>query len=337
MEVIPALDLVGEDAVRLYQGDFARPIWRRPAVEHLDDLDGARTGVVRVELLRRLMDRAESMRVQVAGGIRSTGAARSMIDAGADRVIIGTAAFAGADALREFVDEIGPRLVVAIDVRGGYVTVRGWQTETRLGVDQAVQHCCDAGVARFLCTAVDRDGTLAGPDLELLRTVVPAGVPVMAAGGVRSQQDVDDLSAIGCEAASVGTPLGSHPEAPLAAPRSFRCSSYPRASASLECWWPPSSQVAHRVDPTCCWARWVGSSAGPASRCCIARLRPAPWRWSHPSPAWWRPPCPWPLESGPASGPPSCSCWASRSRASLWRCSAGGSRGRAPGCAEPPC
>ena len=228
MEVIPALDLVGEDAVRLYQGDFARPIWRRPAVEHLDvlvaagakrlhivDLDGARTGVVRVELLRRLMDRAESMRVQVAGGIRSTGAARSMIDAGADRVIIGTAAFAGADALREFVDEIGPRLVVAIDVRGGYVTVRGWQTETRLGVDEAVQRCCEAGVARFLCTAVNRDGTLAGPDLELLRTVVAAGVPVMAAGGVRSQQDVDDLSAIGCEAAIVGTALVSHPEALL--------------------------------------------------------------------------------------------------------------------------
>jgi phosphoribosylformimino-5-aminoimidazole carboxamide ribotide isomerase len=228
MEVIPALDLVGEDAVRLYQGDFARPIWRRPAVDHLDtlvragagrlhivDLDGARTGVVRVELLGRLLRRAGMMRVQVAGGIRSPAVARTVIDAGADRVIIGTAAFADRDALQKFVDDIGSRLVVAIDVRGGYVTVRGWQTETALVVEEAVQRCCDARVARLLCTAVDRDGTLAGPDLELLRTVASAGIPVMAAGGVRSQQDVDDLAAIGCEAAIVGTALVSNSEALL--------------------------------------------------------------------------------------------------------------------------
>src|ERR1700730_19050838 len=132
MEVIPALDLVGEDAVRLFQGDFARPIWRRPAVDHLDrllraganrlplvDLDGARTGVVRVELLGRLLQRAQSIRVQVAGGIRTPTAARALIDAGADRVVIGTAAFAGADALREFVEEGGSRLVGALDGRGG--------------------------------------------------------------------------------------------------------------------------------------------------------------------------------------------------------------------------
>src|SRR4030088_1350880 len=98
MEVIPALDLVGEDAVRLYQGDFARPIWRRPAIDHLDRLgragasrlhivalDGARTGVVRVELLGRLMRRAQALDVQVAGGIRTPAAARTLIDAGADR------------------------------------------------------------------------------------------------------------------------------------------------------------------------------------------------------------------------------------------------------------
>jgi phosphoribosylformimino-5-aminoimidazole carboxamide ribotide isomerase len=228
MEVIPALDLVGEDAVRLYQGDFARPIWQRPAVGHLDtlvragagrlhivDLDGARTGVVRVELLGRLLRRAGMMRVQVAGGIRTPAVARTVIGAGADRVIIGTAAFADPDALQKFVDDIGSRLVVAIDVRGGYVTVRGWQTETTLVVEEAVQRCCDARVARLLCTAVDRDGTLAGPDLELLRTVASAGIPVMAAGGVRSQQDVDDLAAIGCEAAIVGTALVSNPEALL--------------------------------------------------------------------------------------------------------------------------
>jgi phosphoribosylformimino-5-aminoimidazole carboxamide ribotide isomerase len=228
MEVIPALDLVGEDAVRLYQGDFDRPIWRRPAVDHLDglaragasrlhivDLDGARTGVVRAELLGRLLRRARAMRVQVAGGIRSPAVARAVIDAGADRVVIGTAAFADGYTLKEFVDEVGARLVVAIDVRGGYVTVRGWKTQTALTVDEAVERCCDARVARILCTAVDRDGTLGGPDLELLRSVVAAGIPVMAAGGVRSQQDVDDLAAIGCEAAIVGTALVSNPEALL--------------------------------------------------------------------------------------------------------------------------
>lgn len=228
MEVIPAVDLMGGDAVRLYRGDFARTTWRRPAVEHLDhllqagarrihivDLDGARAGEIRLELVRGLIERARPARVQVAGGVRTADVARAVLDAGADRVVIGTAAFESDTALQSFMRVAAGRLVVAIDVRGGRVTVRGWQRDTALSVDGAMKQCQLAGVTRVLCTSVERDGTLHGPDFELLASVVAWGIPVMAAGGVRSAADVQALDDLGCEAAIVGTAVVTHPEALL--------------------------------------------------------------------------------------------------------------------------
>lgn len=228
MEVVPAVDLLGEDAVRLYRGDFDRPTWRRPAFEyvarlvaaapirlHVVDLDGARTGRIRAGLIERVVRAAEGVPVQVSGGVRSVAAARSLISAGADRVVISTAAFAGAPGLPPFVTALGERLVVALDVRAGRIAVRGWLANTEVSVAAALRRCVDAGVARLLCTAVDRDGTLAGPDVDLLTDVVAGGVPVMAAGGVRSRADLDALAGVGCEAAIVGTAIVSNPEALL--------------------------------------------------------------------------------------------------------------------------
>ena len=94
--------------------------------------------------------------------------AHALLAAGADRVVVGTAAFARRDALERLVHELGDRLVVAIDVREGRVVTGGWTLETELTVDLAVDRCIAARVQRLLATAVDRDGTLGGPDLELL-------------------------------------------------------------------------------------------------------------------------------------------------------------------------
>ncbi|MBV9099495.1 MAG: 1-(5-phosphoribosyl)-5-((5-phosphoribosylamino)methylideneamino)imidazole-4-carboxamide isomerase [Candidatus Dormibacteraeota bacterium] len=228
MEVIPAVDLLGGDAVRLFRGNFEHATWRRPAEDHVDrlvqagarrihlvDLDGAREGSIRLDVVSRLLARASPARVQVAGGVRDSETVRELLDAGADRVIIGTAAFESAQSLPAFVRVAGDRLVVAIDVRNGRVTVRGWQSDTGLTVDEAMGRCRAAGVTRVLCTSVERDGTLHGPDLELLRAVVDWGIPAMAAGGIRSAADIDALAALGCEAAIVGTAVITHPEALL--------------------------------------------------------------------------------------------------------------------------
>jgi phosphoribosylformimino-5-aminoimidazole carboxamide ribotide isomerase len=232
-EVIPAVDLLGEDAVRLERGAFDRVVVRDgdpgALVErfvgagahriHLVDLEGARSGRLRPGLVRHLAARAAPARVQASGGVRSTADARALLDAGAERVVVGTAAFAEPESLRRFGDELGDALVVAIDVREGRVVTRGWEHETELAVDDAIDRCAAAGVPRLLCTAVDRDGTLGGPDLALLARVVERSrLPVLAAGGVRSLDDLAAIEEAGCEGAVVGRALleGSLPLAALA-------------------------------------------------------------------------------------------------------------------------
>jgi phosphoribosylformimino-5-aminoimidazole carboxamide ribotide isomerase len=221
-KVVPAVDLLGQEAVRLERGAFDRVVARErdplALVElfaaagaqriHLVDLDGARTGRLRPELVRGVVAKSAPSLVQASGGVRSLADARALLAAGADRVVLGTAAFAEPRALEPFVDELGDRLVVAIDVRHGHVVTRGWTVETDLTVGRAVDRCVAAGVHRLLATAVDRDGTLGGPDLELLEHVVErSGVAVLAAGGVRSEADLAELEQAGCEGAVVGRAL----------------------------------------------------------------------------------------------------------------------------------
>jgi phosphoribosylformimino-5-aminoimidazole carboxamide ribotide isomerase len=220
--VIPAVDLVGEEAVRLEQGEFDRVVAREPdpteyvrrlvgagaRLVHVVDLDGARSGHPRPDLVRRLVDAAAPAAVQASGGVRSLDDAQRLLDAGASRIVVGTAAFAEPDALEGYVSAFGDRLVVAVDVRRGRVAVRGWQRQTDLTAEEAAGRCSAAGVSRLLCTAVERDGTLGGPDLDLLRTVRErSGLPVLAAGGVRSREDLDAIEETGCEGAIVGRAL----------------------------------------------------------------------------------------------------------------------------------
>src|SRR2546430_11155456 len=181
MEVIPAIDLLGDEAVRLRRGDYGHVTGYGSPTElaagfaaagarwiHVVDLDGARRGRLRPQLVRSVVEAATPARVQASGGVRKVADALALLGAGAARVVVGTAAFSG--DLSSFVDALGERLVVAIDVRDGVVRTAGW-TESSLEVDDAVDGCVRAGVARLLCTAIDRDGTLAGPDVALVRRV----------------------------------------------------------------------------------------------------------------------------------------------------------------------
>jgi phosphoribosylformimino-5-aminoimidazole carboxamide ribotide isomerase len=217
--VIPAVDVLGEEAVRLEQGDYARVSTRaggpielvarlaqhRPPLLHLVDLDGARAGRVRPDLVSRAVQAAAGVPVQASGGIRSVDDARALLDAGAARVVVGTAAWAGLD---EFVAALSARLVVAIDVRDGSVAVSGWTRATRLTAEEAADRCAAVGVSRVLCTAVERDGTLGGPDLDLLARVRErADAPVLAAGGIRNERDLAALEELGIEGAIVGRAL----------------------------------------------------------------------------------------------------------------------------------
>ena len=221
-QLIPAVDVLGSEAVRLERGVFERVGVRagdpvelarrlagtRPPWLHIVDLGGARSGGARPELVAEIADAVAPVPVQAAGGIRSPDDALALVGAGAARVVVGTAAFSASGALAPYVEALGERLVVAVDVRDGRVAVAGWERSSGLGVEEAVENCVGAGVGRLLCTAIDRDGTLTGPDLGLLARVRDlSGLPVLAAGGIRSREDLDALAGIGLEGAVVGRAL----------------------------------------------------------------------------------------------------------------------------------
>jgi phosphoribosylformimino-5-aminoimidazole carboxamide ribotide isomerase len=212
IEVIPAVDVLGETAVRLAQGDYDAVVeragnpselarrWIQEGARriHLVDLDGARFGRVRPELVHRVA--ALGVPVQASGGIRSLADAHLLLDAGADRVVVGTAAWPDPTPWFELED----RLVLALDVRDGEVRVAGWTAGSGVPFPEALVR---AAGHRVLVTAIDRDGTLEGPDLPLVSQAAEARRRVLAAGGIRGFEDVAALAAAGAEAAVVGRAL----------------------------------------------------------------------------------------------------------------------------------
>lgn len=173
---------------------------------HLVDLNGAFTGLASPGLLERISAVAAEISLQVGGGYRSVEAIDTALAAGADRVIIGTAALSPT-FLATAAARFGAHLIVAVDVRDGRVAVEGWTRSADVSAAELARRCADAGVRRLLVTATRRDGSLAGPDLDLLGEVVPSGLPVLAAGGVSSLDDLRVLRDLGCEGAVVGSAL----------------------------------------------------------------------------------------------------------------------------------
>jgi phosphoribosylformimino-5-aminoimidazole carboxamide ribotide isomerase len=212
MLVIPAVDVLDGKAVRLTQGDYDRvdeagdplELVRRaasfsPPFVHVVALGAARDGGAPVELAKAVVEAASPVPVQLGGGVRSVADVAALRDAGVARVMIGTAAF-GPIPLEEFGD-----VVVAVDVAGGVVRTAGWRESSGLTTAAALERCRAAGVSKILCTAVERDGTRSGPDLELLREVRSLfGGEILAAGGIRDAGDVTALEALGIDGAVVG-------------------------------------------------------------------------------------------------------------------------------------
>ena len=180
MILLPAVDIRGGKAVRLLRGDFdqetvydesplgAARRWAEAGARslHVVDLDGARTGEPQNLEHLEAMKRELRVPIQYGGGLRSVVAVRKALAAGADRVVLGTAAFTDVEFLDEVMRSWGSRVVVAVDVRGGHVSVAGWTQATQMRPDDVIRRLQDRGVRQFLYTNVDRDGTMEGPDPE---------------------------------------------------------------------------------------------------------------------------------------------------------------------------
>jgi len=204
MRVVPAVDIRGGRCVRLRQGDLRHetvfnddPVkaacrWRddRASLVHVVDLDGAVAGrPCAVPLLHKMTE--AGVAVEFGGGVRNEEHAEQVLDAGVERVVVGTLAEGDMDQLVRLVARCGPKLVAALDVRDGRVAVDGWlRTTASVPVDcaRAVE---DEGVSRLIVTSIARDGMMTGPDLEVTRQIAESvDIPVTASGGIATLDDV---------------------------------------------------------------------------------------------------------------------------------------------------
>ena len=205
----PAIDIMDGKAVRLVQGRFedattyhddpleAAQSWVDAGARylHVVDLDGAKDGEPRsIEHLRRIVQ-GTGVPVQYGGGLRTVDAVRDALRAGAERAIVGTAAFRDVDFLDEILATWGPRIVVSVDVRDGHISTAGWTQTTELPAADAIRRLHDRGVASFVYTNVDRDGKLEGPDLDEVEQIAHAvRGRFLYSGGIGRREDLAALA-----------------------------------------------------------------------------------------------------------------------------------------------
>jgi phosphoribosylformimino-5-aminoimidazole carboxamide ribotide isomerase len=221
----PAIDIRGGQAVRLLQGDYERETaydadpadaarrWAGEGAEflHVVDLDGAKAGEPRNLAAIRRIAAAVECPIQVGGGLRGTESVDAVLAAGAARVVIGTAALRDPDFLAGALEKHGDRVVVSVDARDGKVALAGWTEVGEQDVADAVAELTSRGVPRFLCTAIEVDGTMEGPAIEeLTRIATATTAQVIASGGVGQLSDLESLTKIeapNLEGAIVGRAL----------------------------------------------------------------------------------------------------------------------------------
>lgn len=211
MRLYPAIDISDGKAVRLVKGDFdAKTVYDEDPLDaarawvadgarqlHVVDLDGAKEGrPVNLHHLER-MTRELGVPVQYGGGLRDLGAVREALRAGAQRVVLGTAAYRDVDFLDEALAAWGERVVVSVDVRGGRVSAAGWTETTQMPADAAIRRLQDRGVRQFVYTNVDKDGMLEGLDLDEVAWIASiVRGRFLISGGVGSIDDLQGLVAL---------------------------------------------------------------------------------------------------------------------------------------------
>ncbi len=219
MLVFPAIDLVAQKAVRLYQGDYRQmtvysedPVGVAREMEaqgatclHLVDLEGARGGGTPNLAVVRRIARETGLFLEIGGGVRARETIETYLDAGVDRVILGTAAVQNEELLRDAVASFGPRIAVGADLRDGKIAIRGWLEESAWTLDAFAAHMEEIGVDTLICTDISRDGAMRGANRELYRKLAEScSVNITASGGVSSLEDLRALRDLGLYAAILG-------------------------------------------------------------------------------------------------------------------------------------
>jgi phosphoribosylformimino-5-aminoimidazole carboxamide ribotide isomerase len=226
LEILPAIDLRGGRCVRLLQGDYAHetvfsddPVamarrWVEAGARrlHIVDLDGARAGRPENLHVVRQIAAAVPVPVQLGGGMRDGECIMAALEAGVERVILGTALVTGEpEVIHGLLREFGARVLVGVDARDGRVAIQGWTETTGRDAVEMARELEAQGARRLVYTDISSDGMLAGPNLEAVRRMVEAlSIPVISAGGVSSAGDVrrlGELEPLGLEGVIIGKAL----------------------------------------------------------------------------------------------------------------------------------
>ena len=219
MILYPAIDLVGGKAVRLYKGDYAQmTIYSDDPVSvakdfqnagatrmHLVDLEAAKSGVPEnAETIRAIAENTDLF-LEVGGGIRTMQTLESYLSLGVDRAILGTAAVTDPDFLREAVEKYGERVAVGVDLKDGYVAIKGWTETSDLTAESFFAKMEALGVKTVICTDISRDGAMKGTNRALYRELSEKfSIDLIASGGVSSIGDVTALKEMGLHGAIIG-------------------------------------------------------------------------------------------------------------------------------------
>ncbi len=210
MYIIPAIDLLGGRCVRLVQGEYNRYINyedspAKKAIEfkqagadwlHIIDLDGAKIGkCVNIDAIRDIVQSAKGLKIQVGGGIRDRDSITKILDMGVTRVILGTKAVSDFEWFSAVAKEFAGKIVLSLDARGSKIATNGWKKDSELEIIELAKKAAQLPLTAIIYTDINKDGMLAGPNIERTKALAEAvNLPVIAAGGVTTIDDIQKLA-----------------------------------------------------------------------------------------------------------------------------------------------
>ena len=219
MNIFPAIDLVEGKAVRLFKGDYAQmtvynenPLSVARDFEaagakyiHLVDLEGAKSGETpNIDVVTAIANQT-NLFTEIGGGIRSMQTIETYLNAGVDRVILGTAAVTDEDFLKQAVATYGDKIAVGVDIKEGFVAIKGWTEQSAYDCHTFCKKMQDLGVKTLICTDISKDGAMQGTNRELYKELSQTyDMQIVASGGVSSMDDVKALRAMDLYGAIIG-------------------------------------------------------------------------------------------------------------------------------------
>ena len=219
MEIFPAIDLYDGKAVRLFKGDYEKmTVYSENPIEiawdfenkgakfiHIVDLEGAKDGTTpNLNIVRQIANET-SLFVEIGGGIRSMDTVVAYLENGVDRVILGTAAVNDEEFLKSAVEKYGDKIAVGVDIKDGFVAIKGWTEKSEYSCDDFCERMQDIGVKYIICTDISKDGAMQGTNRQLYKELSEKfSVNITASGGVSSIDDIKALRKLDLYGAIIG-------------------------------------------------------------------------------------------------------------------------------------